>query len=405
MAPSSLVIRSLRKSYQDQIIVDIPSLTIEQGEIFSILGPSGCGKTTLLRLLAGLEKPDTGSIFLDGQDITQLPPNRRKINTVFQNYALFPHMTVWQNIAFGLQCKENSESLFSRFRSAFSFKNDKRDSKSHNSDHNSDHNRQIKWALELTQLLSQAHKYPNELSGGQKQRVAIARALVLKPKLILLDEPLAALDLKLRQRLLLELDQIHDEVGINFLFITHDQSEAMSISDRIAVMHSGKLLQIGSPQEIYESPQNAFVSSFIGDTNLIPVSLMEVNTATKEACIQINDQISFWCHCDEDPSTIEKEENRLLALRPEKITISKKAPSSSGSRQNQLEGIVEDIIYLGWATQYWVRSCWGARIMVLRAHHHFFQDEETISWDDHVTLRWNYHDCFLLAGERTGERA
>lgn len=390
MAPTSLSIRSLRKSYQDQCVVDIPSLEIEQGEIFSILGPSGCGKTTLLRLLAGLEQPDAGSIFLDGEEITHCPPNRRKINTVFQNYALFPHMTVWQNIAFGLQCQEPSQGFFTKLYNKF-----------HQKDLYSireRHNKQIQWALELTQLTAQASKYPNELSGGQKQRVAIARALVLKPKLILLDEPLAALDLKLRQRLLLELDQIHDEVGINFLFITHDQSEAMSISDRIAVMHSGKLLQIGSPQEIYESPQNAFVSSFIGDTNLLPVTVLAICSSSKEATIQVNDAVTFKCHSHEDPSTV-NQGRRLLALRPEKITISKKQ-SSSKEKQNQIQGTVEDIIYLGWATQYWVRSSWGARIMVLRAHHHFFQDEETIAWNDQVTLKWNYHDCFVLAGDK-----
>lgn len=387
MASPSLVIRSLRKSFQGECIVDIPYLEIEKGEIFSILGPSGCGKTTLLRLLAGLEKPDTGSIYLNGEDITESPPNKRKINTVFQNYALFPHMTIWQNIAFGLECQTPGIPWFKRL---FSNKHLQAELKQHD--------KQIRWALELTQLDGHANKYPHELSGGQKQRVAIARALVLKPKIILLDEPLAALDLKLRQRLLLELDQIHDEVGINFLFITHDQSEAMSISDRIAVMHSGKLLQIGTPQEIYESPQNAFVSSFIGDTNMISVTLMSEDKEQLVAQVHIKEGLTFTCQNNiAEPTHQCKTNTHLLVVRPEKITISKfSTPLSRKDSHNRTEGIVEDVIYLGWATQYWVRCSWGTRIMVLRAHHHFFQDEEVITWNDAVLLSWSVHDCFLL---------
>lgn len=375
MAQPSLVIQSLKKSYQGQLVVDIPHLTIEQGEIFSILGPSGCGKTTLLRLLAGLESPDAGAIYLDGKNITSAPPNQRKINTVFQNYALFPHMTVWENVAFGLDQKKHVGPQ--------------------------ERAQEIAMVLRLTQMEALGDKYPEQLSGGQKQRVAIARALVLKPKILLLDEPLAALDLKLRQHLLLELDRIHDEVGINFLFITHDQSEAMSISDRIAVMHQGAIEQIGTPHEIYEAPQSCFVATFIGDTNLIPVDLVSHNREECLAHVKLTKAMDpaekkLVCHAVE---AHEKEEQSscFLTVRPEKITITKKAlPKQEAKKQlNLLEGVVEDIIYLGWATKYWVRVR-GFRIMVLRAHHHFFADEESIFWDDQVRLCWSASDCLLL---------
>ena len=224
-----------------QAVSDV-SLEIKKGEFFSLLGPSGCGKTTMLRLAAGFEEPDAGRVFLDGQDITGLPPDKRKVNTIFQSYALFPHLTVRDNIAFGLAIAKRPKSEIRT---------------------------EVDRMLELIRMADQAGKKPDQLSGGQKQRVAVARALVNKPDVLLLDEPLAALDLKLRQKMLIELDIIHDEVGITFLYVTHDQAEAMSLSDRIAVMDSGRIEQVGAPAEIYESPRTSFVAAFIGDTNFL----------------------------------------------------------------------------------------------------------------------------------------
>lgn len=217
--------------------VDGVTLSVKQGEVFSLLGPSGCGKTTLLRICAGFQRPQSGRVILNGVDITDLPPEKRKVNTVFQNYALFPHLNVFDNIAFGLRiAKRPHKEVVS----------------------------EVDRMLDLTDMTEHAEKRVGELSGGQKQRIAIARALVNRPQVLLLDEPLAALDLKLRQRMLVQLDSLHDEVGITFLYVTHDQEEAMSISDTIAVMNKGKVEQIGSPAEIYEAPRSSFVAAFIG---------------------------------------------------------------------------------------------------------------------------------------------
>ncbi len=244
-----LVFENVSKYFGATRAADQISLSIKKGEFFSLLGPSGCGKTTLLRILAGFENPDTGRVLLDGLDITSLPPHRRQVNTIFQNYALFPHLTVRENIAFGLRIAKRPKAEIET---------------------------EVDRMLSLIQMEDQAHKRPDQISGGQKQRVAIARALVNKPQVLLLDEPLAALDLKLRQRMLIELDLIHDEVGITFLYVTHDQGEAMSLSDRIAVMNDGKIEQIGSPAEIYEAPRSSFVAAFIGDTNFFEGEVNEL---------------------------------------------------------------------------------------------------------------------------------
>lgn len=240
-----LVLDTLYRRYAGRAAVDGISLTINRGEIFSLLGPSGCGKTTLLRMIAGLDQPDAGRIMLLGEDLTNRPAHRRPVNTVFQSYALFPHLTVAQNIAFGLEAAKKPKTEVKE---------------------------SVGRLLEMVRLSGYESKRPGQLSGGEKQRVAIARALVNQPQVLLLDEPLAALDLKLRQHLLLELRALHSQVDTTFIYVTHDQGEAMSLSHRIAVLHAGKVEQVGTPKEIYDSPQTAQVAGFIGDTNFLPVA-------------------------------------------------------------------------------------------------------------------------------------
>ena len=247
--PDFLVFDRVTKRFGELTAVDAVSLSVQKGEFFSLLGPSGCGKTTLLRMLGGFETPDSGRIFLDGRDITGLPPNLRRVHTIFQNYALFPNMTVWDNIAFSLQVARYPKS---------------------------ETRKAVEGMLELIKMTDHAFKYPSQISGGQKQRVAIARALVDRPQVLLLDEPLAALDLKLRQHMLLELDIIHDQVGITFVYVTHDQGEAMSLSDRIAVMNQGRIEQLDPPAKIYEAPRSGFVAAFIGDTNFFEIGRAHV---------------------------------------------------------------------------------------------------------------------------------
>ena len=343
--------------------VDHVSLSVKRGEFFSLLGPSGCGKTTLLRILAGFEYPDTGRVLLDGQDITDLPPNQRKVNTIFQSYALFPHLTVWENIAFGLRIQRRSHKEIRE---------------------------EVERMLRLVQLTDQAHKKPDLLSGGQKQRVAIARALILKPQVLLLDEPLAALDLKLRQRMLIELDQIHDEVGITFLYVTHDQGEAMSLSDRIAVMNGGRIEQIGTPAEIYESPRNSFVAAFIGDANFLEGRVADIvnENYIRMAIDGFPDVI---CYNDKQ---ITVGNHVYLSVRPEKIRISRIKPFED-NLHNIIPAEVEDVIYLGPTTKYRVRAQ-DYRLFVYQQHSRFTLDEQPIRWNDPVWIWWHADDGFML---------
>ena len=350
--------------------VDGVSLGIKKGEFFSLLGPSGCGKTTMLRLAAGFEHPDEGRVILDGRDITDLPPNKRQVNTIFQSYALFPHLTVWQNIAFGLQVAKKPKG---------------------------DIQEEVRSMLRLIHMEDQADKKPGQLSGGQKQRVAIARALINKPQVLLLDEPLAALDLKLRQRMLIELDMIHDQVGITFLYVTHDQGEAMSLSDRIAVMDSGRVEQVGSPVEIYETPRTSFVAAFIGDTNFLEAEVTGLVDA--EYCqVRIADIPGLVCFNDK---SMQPGNPVYLSIRPEKIHISRDRPEAS-RLQNILPAVVEDMIYLGSTTKYWVRTH-GLRVQVLRQHFRFFLDEKPIRWNDDVWIWWHGDDGFMLDRFRAGD--
>lgn len=241
-------LENISKSYDGQMVLDELELNIHENEFVTLLGPSGCGKTTTLRIIGGFANPDTGKVIFDGQDITNVPPNKRHLNTVFQKYALFTHMTIAENIAFGLKIKKKTKSYI----------DDK-----------------IKYALKLVNLEGYENRMPDSLSGGQQQRIAIARAIVNEPRVLLLDEPLGALDLKLRQEMQYELIRMKNELGITFIYVTHDQEEALTMSDKIVVMNQGYIQQIGSPESIYNEPENAFVADFIGDSNIIGATMIE----------------------------------------------------------------------------------------------------------------------------------
>lgn len=252
----------ISKSFDGQMVLDELNLSIHENEFVTLLGPSGCGKTTTLRILGGFASPDTGRVVFDGQDITNIPPNKRQLNTVFQKYALFTHMTIAENIAFGLKIKRKTKSYI----------DDK-----------------IRYALKLVNLEGYENRMPDSLSGGQQQRIAIARAIVNEPKVLLLDEPLGALDLKLRQEMQYELIRMKNELGITFVYVTHDQEEALTMSDTIVVMNQGYIQQIGSPESIYNEPENAFVADFIGDSNIIPATMLKDEVVeilgTRFACV------------------------------------------------------------------------------------------------------------------------
>lgn len=358
-----IVFEHISKDFGGRNALDDVSFSIKKGEFFSLLGPSGCGKTTLLRILAGFEQPKKGRILLDGQDITQIPPNKRPVNTVFQNYALFPHLSIWENIAFGLRIAKKPEA---EIRS------------------------EVERMLGLIQMKDQADKMPDQISGGQKQRVAIARALVNRPQILLLDEPLAALDLKLRQKMLLDLDRIHDEVGITFIFVTHDQTEAMAVSDRIAVFNQGRLEQIGTPPEIYETPTSTFVADFIGDTNYFDGVVKE---ASDPEYIQLDVQDFPSISCFKDKQLTNGDFVRL-SVRPEKIHISRERPAAN-PLLNIFQGVVEDVVYKGDHTHFGVKVA-DRIISVTQQHNHFLLDESPIRWDDNVWIGWHANDGFML---------
>lgn len=368
----TLTFDHVTKRFGSFTAVDDVSLEITHGMTFSLLGPSGCGKTTLLRMAAGFEKPDSGRILLDGRDITNLPPEKRPVNTVFQNYALFPHLTVRENIAFGLRIAKRPEAEIRQ---------------------------EVDRMLELVDLATHADKMPVKLSGGQKQRVGIARALANKPRVLLLDEPLAALDLKLRQRLIVELDAIHDEVGITFVYVTHDQGEAMSISDRIAVMNKGKIEQIGAPAEVYETPRSSFVAAFIGDTNFIEGRVTEtLDTRFSRAEIPGLGKVMI-----DNDKPVRPGDRIHLSLRPEKLVVTREKPTV-GDRVNAIPGSIEDVIYFGSHTRYWVR-CGDYRICAEQQHRTFLLDELPPKWGDAVWLHWHANDGFLLEQYREEDEA
>jgi len=306
------------KRFGDFVAVDDADFSIGQGEFFSMLGPSGCGKTTTLRMIAGFEQPTTGAIRLDGVDVSKVPPNKRDVNTVFQQYALFPHMNVFDNVAFGPQSKKVDKATITK---------------------------RVTEMLEIVRLTEFASRRPAQLSGGQQQRVALARALVNLPKALLLDEPLGALDLKLRHAMQFELKRIQREVGITFVYVTHDQEEALTMSDRIAVMSDGRVEQIGTPTEIYDNPASVFVAGFIGQANLWPATV--VQRASDCATVTALGGATLTATCHSKVDGMGAGAAATLMVRPERITISLTQPASQTGGEQSVNATVTDLTFQG----------------------------------------------------------
>ena len=347
---------NLTKSFGDFKAVDNLTLTIPAGSFFALLGPSGCGKTTTLRMVAGLEEPTSGQIKLGQDDITNLPPYKRWVNTVFQSYALFPHLTIYENVAFGLR-RQKAKDI----------------------------DNQVKAMLELVELTTQAQKKPQQLSGGQQQRVAVARALINEPDVLLLDEPLGALDLKLRRQMQLELKRIQTEVGITFVHVTHDQEEAMTMADTIAVMNEGKIEQMGSPIQIYEHPKTAFVANFLGQTNLFEGTVAGIEG--DELAVKVKDVVF---HVPLTSTEI-RSGKIVFGVRPEKVKIVDQGKTSLP--KNQINGSIKLTAFVGVSTQYEVITNWGQEISAF---------EQNIDPSDlgrpgqAVTLAWEPRHTFVL---------
>jgi spermidine/putrescine transport system ATP-binding protein len=328
-------------------------LTIRKGEFFSMLGPSGCGKTTTMRMIAGFEEPTRGTVRLDGRDVTAAPPNKRDVNMVFQSYALFPHMSVFENVAFGLRRKSVPKDQVTR---------------------------QVGEMLEIVDLTGREQRRPRELSGGQQQRVALARALVNHPKALLLDEPLGALDLKLRQAMQVELKRIQREVGITFVYVTHDQNEALTMSDRIAVMNDGVIEHLGPPREIYEHPATRFVAGFIGTSNLLTGSLAQVTDGQGVIEVSPDERIIV----PAGRSGLAAGQQVELTVRPEKIELAA-GPGPAGGCA--LRGTVTEVVYLGTSTSFSVRTTTGADVVVFQQNS--ASAAAPVSRGDEVWLTWD----------------
>jgi spermidine/putrescine transport system ATP-binding protein len=331
--PLDVELRNVFKFFNQDPAVHGIDLDVKQGEFFSILGPSGCGKTTTLRLIAGFEMADTGKVLIQGQSMTNVPPYRRPVNTVFQSYALFNHLNVWDNIAFGLRLKKLRKAVIEN---------------------------RVQEALKLVKMESLRSRFPNQLSGGQQQRVALARALVNRPAVVLLDEPLGALDLKLRKEMQLELSNLHKDLGLTFVMVTHDQEEALCLSDRIAVMNQGKIEQIGTPSQIYERPQTSFVADFIGDTNLFSGEILAVNSADVEILTKTGFSIIV-TRAESTPTKLSQAV--VVSVRPEKIQLSLYPPNLP---TNCFEGRLVNVMYLGTHVNYIVELTNGIIINVLQ---------------------------------------
>jgi spermidine/putrescine transport system ATP-binding protein len=351
------IVKTFHSHGEDVAAVKGIDMSIGEGEFFSLLGPSGCGKTTTMRMVAGFDEPTEGRVFLHGRDVVGVPPNRRDINMVFQSYALFPHMSVFENVAFGLRRKGVAKDEVSR---------------------------RVAEILEIVDLTGREKRRPRELSGGQQQRVAVARALVNKPSALLLDEPLGALDLKLRQAMQVELKRIQREVGITFVYVTHDQGEALTMSDRIAVMNDGRVEQLGTPREVYERPATKFVAGFIGTSNVLSgtVSRTDGDSAVIEP--GPGERIVV-------PGGVSAGQEVELTVRPEKIDVRAGRPDGDGCA---LRGTVTEVVYLGMFTNYNVTTSTGAEVVV------FVQNvssaDDVAVRGDSVWLSWDPRHSYVI---------
>ena len=357
-------LQSVSKHFGPFTAVDSVDLEIYKGELFSLLGGSGCGKTTLLRMLAGFETPSTGSIFIDGIDMTNVPPYERPVNMMFQSYALFPHMTVEKNVAYGLQ-RDGIDKQQIKTR--------------------------VEEMLAMVELTDFCKRKPHQLSGGQKQRVALARSLVKQPKVLLLDEPLAALDKRLRENTQFELMKIQDQLGVTFIVVTHDQEEAMTLSTRIAMMDAGRFMQVGTPTEIYEFPESRLVANFIGSANMFEGRVSENGP----------DHVVVRCKQPECEFYIDhgfsiQEGTRVwAAVRPEKIRVSRTPPESS--QPNQMKGIIDDIGYLGKLSTYRVRVDDNTIVEITSPNLSRPKDRSlSLDWDDEIYLSWDASSVVVL---------
>ncbi len=354
-------VRNITKTYGKSFILKNISLQIYKGEFFSLLGESGCGKSTLLRIISGLDTPTGGEILVDGTDIVKIPPHKRQVNMMFQSYALFPHMTVQDNIIFGL-------------------KNDKLPQKEIDD--------RVKEMLQLMKLNGLEDRLPSQLSGGQKQRVALARSLAKRPKLLLLDEPLAALDQKLRERTQFELVNIQEKVGITFISVTHNQEEAMTMSTRIAIMCDGQIKQIGTPRNIYEFPNSTYVAKFIGDINLFDGIVVDQD---EEHIIIESEELDCTCYAvNTDQTPVGS--RVTCAIRPEKIMLSKEKPHYN---QNCMHGIIREIAYLGDISIYHI-SIETGKIIKVSLPNLLRLSKNNIVWDDSVYLFWRPENSIIL---------